>query len=354
VRLRREIGILVLLLLAAASLTYMGSSEGTEGSARERIEISSDWGGPPPIHDRDEEVEFNLTGPGGMFDGSIGEVSSIMIFNEYDNKYQSFIEMDFFNMYILRIEDRWIASVEVWKYVGGSCNLTFRVENSTRIDEVLLEINITIVNNPPVIPEEYVFYPDWNEKLYVGEKIWFSAREVMDPEKDELTYFWDFGDGSTATGMNASHTYGRKGFKTVSLWISDGYLETERIYQRIEILEESHSYIDDRDYDGVKDSLDAFPDDWSASIDTDEDGYPDSWNKGRDMADSRTGLKLDNYPEDPDRNGYEIEDNNGVVLLLALILVSLIIIAFLVVAMIVVFLKEKRKEKSLDHNRISN
>jgi Tfp pilus assembly protein PilX len=60
------------------------------------------------------------------------------------------------------------------------------------------------------------------------------------------------------------------------------------------------------------------------------------------------------HPENPDRNGYEIEDNNGVVLLLALILVSLIIIAFLVVAMIVVFLKEKRKEKSLDHNRISN
>jgi hypothetical protein len=196
-------------------------------------------------------------------------------------------------------------------------------------------------------------YPDPSTYIFIGDEIMFHVPEVDDTDDDRLTYIWDFGDGSRTEGNNVSHTYSKKGFKTVSMWVSDGTLESEKINQRIEILEEGHSYKDDRDYYGVENSLDAFPDDGAASVDTDGDGYPDRWNDGRDMDDSQTGLKIDNYPEDPERNGYEVEKNNGEMILLILILSSLIIIVILIVVMILVVLDEKRKGKSLTNNRIT-
>ena len=57
----------------------------------------------------------------------------------------------------------------------------------------------------------------------------------------------------------------------------------------------------DTDQDGIVDSLDAFPTDPAASIDTDGDGYPDRWNDGYSQADSTTGLVLDMYPFDPNK-----------------------------------------------------
>jgi len=58
------------------------------------------------------------------------------------------------------------------------------------------------------------------------------------------------------------------------------------------------SYVpnDDSDGDGVTNTLDAFPLDAAASVDTDRDGYPDSWNAGKTQADSTTGLTLDAFP----------------------------------------------------------
>ena len=61
-----------------------------------------------------------------------------------------------------------------------------------------------------------------------------------------------------------------------------------------------YSYVpnDDSDGDGVLNTVDAFPLDRAASVDTDGDGYPDSWNAGRTQADSTTGLTLDAFPQD--------------------------------------------------------
>ncbi|MEO8019839.1 MAG: hypothetical protein ABI769_18675 [Pseudomonadota bacterium] len=53
---------------------------------------------------------------------------------------------------------------------------------------------------------------------------------------------------------------------------------------------------DDSDGDGVTNTLDAFPLDVAASVDTDRDGYPDAWNAGRSQSDSTTGLTLDAFP----------------------------------------------------------
>ncbi|MFT5296134.1 MAG: outer membrane protein assembly factor BamB [Colwellia sp.] len=53
---------------------------------------------------------------------------------------------------------------------------------------------------------------------------------------------------------------------------------------------------DDNDNDGVVNTLDAFPLDNSASLDTDQDGFPDNWNEG--FTGSLTNITIDEFPLD--------------------------------------------------------
>ena len=50
----------------------------------------------------------------------------------------------------------------------------------------------------------------------------FSSAGSADPEGRPLTYSWDFGDGTTSTAANPSHTYTAAGRYTVRLTTSDG------------------------------------------------------------------------------------------------------------------------------------
>jgi len=54
----------------------------------------------------------------------------------------------------------------------------------------------------------------------------------------------------------------------------------------------------DTDRDGVDNTLDKFPLDPAASVDSDSDGHPDAWHDGLTQAGSTTGLTLDAYPQD--------------------------------------------------------
>lgn len=58
-----------------------------------------------------------------------------------------------------------------------------------------------------------------------GTSLTFDATASSDPDGDDITYAWDFGDGGTATGATANHTYADNGLYTVTLTISDGSLE---------------------------------------------------------------------------------------------------------------------------------
>jgi PKD repeat protein len=55
----------------------------------------------------------------------------------------------------------------------------------------------------------------------VGSPVYFNGYGSLDPDGDSLTYYWDFGDGSTGTGVSPTHTYAAAGTYTVSLTVTD-------------------------------------------------------------------------------------------------------------------------------------
>jgi PKD repeat protein len=50
-----------------------------------------------------------------------------------------------------------------------------------------------------------------------------TANGVTDPNGDTITYKWDFGDGTTATGQVTTKTYTAAGAFTVKLAVNDGH-----------------------------------------------------------------------------------------------------------------------------------
>ena len=55
----------------------------------------------------------------------------------------------------------------------------------------------------------------------VGQPVFFDGSGSSDPDGDTITYTWDFGDGTTATGATPSHTYAASGAFTVTLTVTD-------------------------------------------------------------------------------------------------------------------------------------
>ncbi|MDN4161704.1 PKD domain-containing protein [Nocardioides abyssi] len=55
----------------------------------------------------------------------------------------------------------------------------------------------------------------------------FDASNSFDPDEDQLTYTWDFGDGTTGDGVDPAHTYATNGSRLVRLTVSDGTLSDE-------------------------------------------------------------------------------------------------------------------------------
>ncbi|MGE4358138.1 MAG: PKD domain-containing protein [Candidatus Omnitrophota bacterium] len=53
-------------------------------------------------------------------------------------------------------------------------------------------------------------------------RVVFDGSKSYDPDGDNLTYSWDFGDGESATGAKVTHVYKKGGNYTVRLTVDDG------------------------------------------------------------------------------------------------------------------------------------
>jgi len=73
-----------------------------------------------------------------------------------------------------------------------------------------------ILNNSPIAS-----FTQSSDKIIVDEENSFDASESFDIDGTIIEYLWDFGDGTTATGVTVVNTYPNSGSYTVTLTVTD-------------------------------------------------------------------------------------------------------------------------------------
>jgi PKD repeat protein len=105
-----------------------------------------------------------------------------------------------------------------------------------------------------------------------GQVVSFDASGSSDPDGAIAAYEWQFGDGATGTGVTITHQYAFADSYSVVLTVTDS---EGLIHQNVTIITVS-SIFRDSDGDGVRDNVDAFPNDPSEQSDSDGDGVGDN------------------------------------------------------------------------------
>jgi hypothetical protein len=75
-------------------------------------------------------------------------------------------------------------------------------------------------NSPPAVTTTISNEGGKDVKYKVGEEIFFGST-ATDENGDDITYVWDFGDGTTSTNAVAGHIYSEKGTYTVTMTATD-------------------------------------------------------------------------------------------------------------------------------------
>jgi hypothetical protein len=126
----------------------------------------------------------------------------------------------------------------------------------------------------------------------------WSEPLVMVSDNAFSTIIYDDVSGAFSTethvlSLELSLTNGQQAVTSLGGWLNEMQLYSSQAF--------ALKSTNDTDGDFVDDSDDAFPNDPSASTDTDGDGLPDDWNPGYTALDSTTGLLVD---RDDDNDGY--------------------------------------------------
>jgi PKD domain/Glucose / Sorbosone dehydrogenase len=84
-------------------------------------------------------------------------------------------------------------------------------------DSVLRVRYTGILNNHP----PFVDFAVEDRAFDIGEEVHFDGSLTVDPDGDELFYYWSFGDGATSTDVNPTHVYSERGEFEVLLVVVD-------------------------------------------------------------------------------------------------------------------------------------
>lgn len=108
---------------------------------------------------------------------------------------------------------------------------------------------------------------------YAGQDVDFTAT-ATDVNGDALTYTWDFGDGGSAVGANATHAFPATGTYTVTVTVNDDYGGVTGTLSVLIVTAPSLAGVGpDSDGDGYSDSLEAFEGSDPMSPDSTPEGY---------------------------------------------------------------------------------
>jgi len=178
----------------------------------------------------------------------------------------------------------------------GTYTVTLNVTDNDDLSNIT-SADVTVLNTPPV-----AIFTESSETAFAGEIIYFNASNSYDPDGFAVSYFWDFGDETTGTGITATHTYTEPGTYIITLTVKDeaGNSDTDSVIITVER---------DTDGDGTSDIADT---------DDDNDGIPDVWeiDNGLDPLDAQDAfldpdndglINLQEYLKNRDPNVYDDE-----------------------------------------------
>jgi uncharacterized protein YdeI (BOF family) len=77
-------------------------------------------------------------------------------------------------------------------------------------------------------------------EIFVNQEIEFDASDSSDPDNDELSFSWDFGDGKNKQGINPIYSYKTAGEFKIILTVSDGDLFSTD-YLIVKVIETNYS-----------------------------------------------------------------------------------------------------------------
>jgi len=91
----------------------------------------------------------------------------------------------------------------------------------------------------------------------IGESIDFSGDESIDLDDNIISYHWDFGDGTTSTQQNPTHSYNQKGIYPVTLTVVDssGSEDTDQTTAYIDLWDIGDMWTYDLQFQTIPDAL---------------------------------------------------------------------------------------------------
>ncbi len=124
---------------------------------------------------------------------------------------------------------------EEWGY-NGYFNIEYSSLNIDKADVNWVEYHA--VNFSNWVPVAHINGPTQGD---TNQEIRFNGSGSFDHEGTIVSYAWDFGDGSTATGVIATHTYTEQGIYLVSLTVTDNASNSDNQTMWVYIDKENHS-----------------------------------------------------------------------------------------------------------------
>ncbi|WP_328287503.1 PKD domain-containing protein [Methanolobus vulcani] len=115
---------------------------------------------------------------------------------------------------------------------------------------------------------------------YIGETVNFNASDSTDPDGSIESYYWEFGDGTNATGMNVEHVYYDFNDYIVNLTVTDDKGATDTVTEPIAIIPPNEAPIAVMNIPGSTNVGEMVNFDASGSEDPDGGIMDYSWNFG--------------------------------------------------------------------------